>query len=150
MSTLHILNIQKQPKKNASRSQNAEMTEIRIVGTRLNAGFTNIMLPRQKKSLQTANLQAFLIGSHSGYKRRGWDSNPRALADKRFSRPPRYDHFDTSPYSVNCRLHGEKYCIISTAEMSIIFCLHKPLPSKKSADFRYFGWQTVCKTAYKL
>ena len=30
-------------------------------------------------------------------KRRGWDSNPRALADKRFSRPPRYDHFDTSP-----------------------------------------------------
>ena len=30
-------------------------------------------------------------------KRRGWDSNPRALADKRFSRPPRYDHFDISP-----------------------------------------------------
>ena len=29
--------------------------------------------------------------------RRGWDSNPCALADKRFSRPPRYDHFDTSP-----------------------------------------------------
>ncbi len=33
-------------------------------------------------------------------KRRGWDSNPRALSDKRFSRPPRYDHFDTSPYSL--------------------------------------------------
>ena len=32
--------------------------------------------------------------------RRGWDSNPCALADKRFSRPPRYDHFDTSPYVV--------------------------------------------------
>ena len=31
-------------------------------------------------------------------KRRGWDSNPRALSDKRFSRPPRYDHFDTSPF----------------------------------------------------
>ena len=30
-------------------------------------------------------------------KRRRWDSNPRALSDKRFSRPPRYDHFDTSP-----------------------------------------------------
>ena len=29
--------------------------------------------------------------------RRGWDSNPRALSDKRFSRPPRSDHFDTSP-----------------------------------------------------
>ena len=34
----------------------------------------------------------------SRVKRREWDSNPRALADKRFSRPPRYDHFDTSPY----------------------------------------------------
>ena len=29
--------------------------------------------------------------------RRGWDSNPRVLADKRFSRPPRYGLFDTSP-----------------------------------------------------
>ena len=34
------------------------------------------------------------------FQRRGWDSNPRALSDKRFSRPPRYDHFDTSAYSV--------------------------------------------------
>ena len=32
--------------------------------------------------------------------RREWDSNPRALADKRFSRPPRYDHFDISPYAI--------------------------------------------------
>ena len=31
-------------------------------------------------------------------KRRGWDSNPRALSDKRFSRPPRYDHFEPPPY----------------------------------------------------
>ena len=39
------------------------------------------------------------IFKHSSKKdeRREWDSNPRALADKRFSRPPRYDHFDTSP-----------------------------------------------------
>ena len=34
-------------------------------------------------------------------KRREWDSNPRALSDKRFSRPPRYDHFDISPYVVD-------------------------------------------------
>ena len=33
-----------------------------------------------------------------GFQRRGWDSNPRALSDKRFSRPPRYDHFDTSAH----------------------------------------------------
>ena len=38
----------------------------------------------------------------SGNKRRGWDSNPCALSDKRFSRPPRYDHFDTSPHSDFC------------------------------------------------
>ena len=30
--------------------------------------------------------------------RRGRDSNPCGVAPKRFSRPPRYDHFDTSPY----------------------------------------------------
>ena len=40
----------------------------------------------------------FISLSFSKTKRRGWDSNPRALSDKRFSRPPRYDHFDTSPY----------------------------------------------------
>ena len=38
------------------------------------------------------------IHTSSFFKRRGWDSNPRALSDKRFSRPPRYDHFDTSPH----------------------------------------------------
>ena len=36
-------------------------------------------------------------------KRRGWDSNPRALSDKRFSRPPRYDRFDISPCCFVCR-----------------------------------------------
>ena len=30
--------------------------------------------------------------------RRARDSNPRGLAPKRFSRPPRYDHFDMPPY----------------------------------------------------
>ncbi len=40
----------------------------------------------------------------SGFlQRRGWDSNPCAREDKRFSRPPRYDHFGTSPsYLINC------------------------------------------------
>ena len=32
--------------------------------------------------------------------RRGWDSNPRGLASKLISSQPRYDHFDTSPYSI--------------------------------------------------
>ena len=32
-----------------------------------------------------------------GFWRRQRDSNPRAVADKRFSRPPRYDRFDMPP-----------------------------------------------------
>ena len=42
--------------------------------------------------------QFFFYVSRGGSKRRGWDSNPRAREGKRFSRPPRYDRFDTSPY----------------------------------------------------
>ena len=34
--------------------------------------------------------------------RRERDSNPCGVAPKRFSRPPRYDHFDIPPY-MNCR-----------------------------------------------
>ena len=49
-------------------------------------------------------------------KRREWDSNPRALADKRFSRPPRYDHFDISPYhfSVFATSLSDARCILSS------------------------------------
>ena len=36
------------------------------------------------------------------YKRRGWDSNPRALARKLISSQPRYDRFDTPPQR-SCR-----------------------------------------------
>ena len=32
--------------------------------------------------------------------RSGWDSNPRAREGQRFSRPPRYDRFDTTPYEI--------------------------------------------------
>ena len=35
--------------------------------------------------------------------RREWDSNPRDVAVKRFSRPPRYDRFDIPAYSVLLR-----------------------------------------------
>ena len=49
--------------------------------------------------------------------RREWDSNPRALADKRFSRPPRYDHFDISPYALFSVRHvslPDARCILSS------------------------------------
>ena len=32
--------------------------------------------------------------------RSGWDSNPRAREGQRFSRPPRYDRFDTAAYKI--------------------------------------------------
>ena len=62
--------------------------------------------------------------------RRGWDSNPRALSDKRFSRPPRYDHFDTSPrfnYFVVLRRHGLFYH--TTPSPSIPFFIFYPFLS---------------------
>ena len=39
--------------------------------------------------------------------RRRRDSNPRGLAPKRFSRPPRYDRFDTPPYAEIIAARGE-------------------------------------------
>ena len=53
--------------------------------------------------------------------RRGWDSNPRALADKRFSRPPRYDHFDTSPCIHFCAASLATRCILA---QGFTFCQH--------------------------
>ena len=53
------------------------------------------------------------------YERRGWDSNPRALADKRFSRPPRYDHFDTSPQRL---LKYYTTCLPVCQELFETFC----------------------------
>ena len=55
-------------------------------------------------------------------KRRGWDSNPRALSDKRFSRPPRYDHFDTSP---NVLFYFKRYSRFCQALFSLFFNLWK-------------------------
>ena len=52
-------------------------------------------------------------------KRRGWDSNPRALSDKRFSRPPRYDHFDTSAYSVLISNSLTTCCILSCRQLPV-------------------------------
>ena len=40
--------------------------------------------------------------------RRRWDSNPRAVAGKLISSQPRYDHFDTSPYSNLISIHKKE------------------------------------------
>ena len=48
--------------------------------------------------------------------RRGWDSNPCAREGKRFSRPPRYDHFDTSPRMI----FAQKNCALIVSAISIL------------------------------
>ena len=58
-----------------------------------------------KKAENSGKMKARKRSVYGPFWRSRWDSNPRALADKRFSRPPRYDHFDTAPriiYSIVC------------------------------------------------
>ena len=73
--------------------------------------------------------RTFFIYFHS-QQRREWDSNPRALADKRFSRPPRYDHFDISPYVVDC-----VRCVL-TADASDILA---SIPASVNNFFTFFS-----------
>ena len=49
-----------------------------------------LYIPSQNKKALTC-VNAFLLWRRMG------DSNPRAREGKRFSRPPRYDHFDNPP-----------------------------------------------------
>ena len=73
-----------------------------------------MILTRDRMNL-TQKKNSYEFFSHDvSIKRRGWDSNPRALADKRFSRPPRYDHFDTSPYIVVAIRSDQRKTYITT------------------------------------
>ena len=85
---------------------------------------TNDLLPFQGSPFNLLGTSAWLnLVSYSIYirrqitktrlQRRGWDSNPRALADKRFSRPPRYDHFDTSPNCLSLLLSQQCFASIT-------------------------------------
>ena len=69
--------------------------------------------------------------------RRGWDSNPRALADKRFSRPPRYDHFDISPYIVVCL-----WCFLTADASNILAPKYSPV-NNFFTFFSFFLSQTL-------
>ena len=71
--------------------------------------------------------------------RREWDSNPRALADKRFSRPPRYDHFDISPnvlsYYITLLFHLSRTFLFFFLNFLCFFIKEK---SFKAVTFRLF------------
>ena len=62
--------------------------------------------------------------------RREWDSNPRGREPKRFSRPPRYDHFDIPPY-MNCRSADFiGYSIFLEIFLEMRFCDVSEVPEK--------------------
>ena len=44
--------------------------------------------------------------------RRQRDSNPRGVAPKRFSRPPRYDRFDMPPYKIRAAFSRSEHIIL--------------------------------------
>ena len=66
--------------------------ERRLTGSQSKADCSKKTWPARSAGLDEARRQASEVW------RRGWDSNPRALADKTLSRRPRYDHFGTSPF----------------------------------------------------
>ena len=55
--------------------------------------FESLFQTNLKEKKRTASVRLFLLW------RRLRDSNPRGLAPKRFSRPPRYDRFDKPPFT---------------------------------------------------
>ena len=62
--------------------------------------------------------------------RRGWDSNPCAIARKLISSQPRYDHFDTSPDI--CRtneLCGKKHYKLSNLKSQVFYPIKLPIAS---------------------
>ena len=66
-------------------------------------GFESLMrdLPKTKIPRLSAEDHCFW--------RSGWDSNPRAREGQRFSRPPRYDRFDTTPYTCRENASGRRF-----------------------------------------
>ena len=51
-----------------------------------------------RRSNPTFIIKKRALRAHFLLWRKRWDSNPRAVARKRFSRAPRYDHFGTFPF----------------------------------------------------
>ena len=73
--------------------------------------------------------------------RRERDSNPCGREPKRFSRPPRYDHFDIPPY-MNCRVADFiGYSIFLEIFLEMLFSVAFGVPEKSvfTRLFRVFA-----------
>ncbi len=73
--------------------------------------------------------------------RRERDSNPCEIALKRFSRPPRYDHFDIPPYKRNYEIVlektlEEKLCCPKSARVSRKHGAFSPIASVMARRFQ--------------
>ena len=70
--------------------------------------------------------------------RRGWDSNPCAIARKLISSQPRYDHFDTSPYMLT--RHTEINAIFSCIRIPVrTGVVLETMECPKTARLKAFG-----------
>ena len=72
--------------------------------------------------------------------RRGRDSNPCGVAPKRFSRPPRYDRFDTSPYMKLSfdRNHQIFNCFRNSFRNALLCCFRSAEKVRCYKDFHGF------------
>ena len=84
-----------------SKSHPAESRQITYSLFTLTSCFQKILnkWKRQVKSEKVISKKSSFLRMRIFW-RREWDSNPRDVAVKRFSRPPRYDRFDIPAYSV--------------------------------------------------
>ena len=79
--------------------------------------------------------------------RRGWDSNPCAIARKLISSQPRYDHFDTSPYMLtrHTEINAIFSCIRIPVRTGIVLeTMECPKPAWLKG-FRRFGFRLAKK-----
>ena len=84
-----------------SKSHPAESRQITSSLFTVTSYFKKILIKgkRQVKSEEVISKKSSFLRMRRFW-RREWDSNPRDVAVKRFSRPPRYDRFDIPAYSV--------------------------------------------------
>ncbi len=84
-----------------SKSHPAESRQITSSLFTVTSYFKKILIKgkRQVKSEEVISKKSSFLRMRIFW-RREWDSNPRDVAVKRFSRPPRYDRFDIPAYSV--------------------------------------------------
>ena len=73
--------------------------------------------------------------------RRRRDSNPRGLSPKRFSRPPRYDRFDTPPRLIYLVFYSSRACTQTSLTLAEIipllrYFLPLAIPSLRSLQDR--------------